>query len=146
MYLRAASVIDLVFQFLIFWFLIRSVGYILNDKLKEHGRRSTLITILMIGSVGVLMIPRFLLIWGKIYETILIKKDLSNSFLNTHLSHAFFGLLTIISTVYTVLDWVRVGFDDEAHEGGKMWASTISWVLALFFGIGVFIVDLYVFY
>ena len=101
MYLRAASVIDLVFQFLIFWFLIRSVGYILNDKLKEHGRRSTLITILMIGSVVILMIPRFLLIWGKIYETILIKNDLSNSFLNTHLSHAFFGLLTIISTVYS---------------------------------------------
>jgi MFS family permease len=147
MYITAASILDLIFQFIIFAVIVNSFGLVLRDKLKEHGRRASIMTLLLLGSIGILMIPRFLRIAGQIWETIFIRKDFSSSFLNMHLLHAFFGAITVIATVYLVADWARLGFDEEAHRGGgKMWAATVGWILALIFGIGVFIVDLYVLY
>ncbi len=123
--------------------LVRRISYIPKLKLRSHGTVMTILTLLLLGSIVLVMLPKFVELYGLLSITVL-RGNFSSGLANLVSVHTVFGLITVASAVISSLNWAKFRFRNEEHQGpGRMWGITLAWMLAFPLGLWLFLVLYY---
>lgn len=133
------STVNLLIQIAFIVGFVRGIGYVSGVKLRKHGMTTFALTLLLSASILLVMIPRFLQLYGLLSVTV-FRLDFSSRLANTVAVHMVMGLITILPASYVSLDWARLRFGDDEHQGTmRMWVTALGWVLAFLWGTWLYL-------
>jgi len=133
------STVNLLIQIVLIVGLARGIGYVSRIKLRKHGMVTLALTLLLAASILLVMIPRFLQLYGLLSVTV-FRLDFLSGLANAVAIHMVLGLITVLLAAYVSLNWARFRFGKDEHQGTlRMWVTALGWVIAFLWGVWLYL-------